>query len=65
MKTREFEKILESCGFWLARSNGHNMWSNGVKRVAVPHGKNINRMVARRLLKEIQYTGKVEAVNYV
>jgi predicted RNA binding protein YcfA (HicA-like mRNA interferase family) len=64
MKTREFERILESVGFWLARSNGHNVWSNGVRRVAVPHGKHINRMVARRLLKEIEYTGRVDELNY-
>lgn len=64
MRTRDFERILEEMGYWLARSNGHNVWSNGTNRVAVPHGKNINRMVARRLLKEINYQGKVECINY-
>lgn len=64
MKTREFESILKECGFWLARSSGHNVWSNGVKHVAVPNQKVINKMVARRLLKQIGYSQRVDQLNY-
>lgn len=64
MKTREFEKILQQSGFELVRSNGHSVWSDGANRVAVPHSKNINRMIARKILKQINYAGSVPELNY-
>lgn len=64
MKTNEFERILGSMGYVLARCGAHRVWSNGVKQIAVPHGKEINRMVARRLLKEIAYPQSVPQINY-
>ena len=63
MKTSEFERILSAYGFTLVRINKHRIWSNGTFRVAVPHME-INRMVARRELKKIGYTGRVELLNY-
>lgn len=64
MKSSEFERILKQCGYILARVASHRVWSNGQKQVAVPHGKEINRMVARRLLKEISYQHSVPEINY-
>lgn len=53
MKTVDFERILKQNGFSLVRSSGHHVYSNGTKNVAIPRGREINKMVARRLLKEI------------
>lgn len=64
MRTNDFERILKSMGFVLVRSNGHSVWSNGKQRVAIPHGRIINRMVVRRLLKDIGYPEYVPEVQY-
>lgn len=64
MKSSDFERILSSMNFILARCGAHRVWSNGHKQVAVPHGKEINRMVAKRLLKEIAYQQNVPSINY-
>lgn len=64
MKASDFERILNSMGFILARCGAHRVWSNGQRQVAVPHGKEINRMVAKRLLKEIAYPQSVPSINY-
>jgi predicted RNA binding protein YcfA (HicA-like mRNA interferase family) len=64
MKTSDFERILSSLGFTLARTNSHRVWVKDAHRVAVPPHKTINKMIARRLLKEIGYTGKVPELNY-
>jgi predicted RNA binding protein YcfA (HicA-like mRNA interferase family) len=63
MKTSEFERILSSAGFVLSRITKHRIWARGTQRVAVPHHE-INRMVARRVLKEIGYSGRVEQLNF-
>jgi predicted RNA binding protein YcfA (HicA-like mRNA interferase family) len=64
MKTSEFERILADSGFALVRISGHRIWGNGTQQIAVPHSRMINRLVARRLLKSINYAGRVEALNY-
>lgn len=64
MKSNEFERMLSTMGYLLARQGSHRVWSNGHKQVAVPHGKEINRMVAKRLLKEIAYPMSVPSINY-
>ena len=64
MKTLDFERILKSMGFELTRVSKHRIWSNGTKNIAVPHDKKINRMIARRTLKEIGYKEPVPEVNY-
>lgn len=58
MKFREIEKILYSLGFRLLRSRGnHYIFSNGIKTFPVPNnnGKDVNRMLTRRILKEAGY----------
>ena len=64
MKTKDFCRIIESVGFVLVRSSDHIVYSNGQRNVAVPHQKEINRMMARRLLKEIGYKAAVPELNY-
>jgi hypothetical protein len=64
MKSTELEKILKLMGYSLVRLNKHRVWSNGKHSAPVPHDKEINRMVARRILKEIGYQQDVPEVNY-
>lgn len=64
MKTVDFERLLSSSGFVLVKSSKHKIWSNGTKTVAVPHDKQINRMIARRILKEIGYQQRVSELNF-
>jgi hypothetical protein len=64
MRTSDFERILASVGFSLVRGGKHKVWSNGTLNVAVPWGRTINRMLARRELKKINYTGSVPEINY-
>lgn len=64
MKALEFERLLIEQGFVLTRNASHRIWSNGNQSVAVPHKKEINRMMAKRLLKEISYPKSVPEINY-
>lgn len=63
MKSADFERILSSAGFALLRVGKHRVWGRGTQRVAVPT-KEINVMIARRELKKIGYSGRVEALNF-
>lgn len=64
MKTNDFERILVTMGFLIMRNGSHKVWANGTKRVVIPSGRQINRMLARRLLKEIGYKESVPEINY-
>lgn len=64
MKTKDFERLLKELGFMLARTSNHRVWVKDSYRVAVPPHKVLNKMIARRLLKEINYTGKVPEIEY-
>lgn len=64
MKSAEFERILKSLGYILGRCGSHRVWTKDGKQVAVPHGKQINRMLAKRLLKELAYPQNVPEINY-
>ena len=64
MKYKDFIRYLREHGYVLIRTSGHHMFSNGSYTIAVPNSKNINRMICRRLLKEIKYPNTVEELNY-
>jgi len=64
MKTRDFERLLTNAGFVLVRVNGHRIWSNGQRHVAVTKDRTIHRGIARRILKEIGYSEKVPELNF-
>ena len=51
---REFKKLLHENGFEYLRVTGdHYIFSNGISLISVPnHGKKLNRMITRRLIKE-------------
>ena len=64
MKSNEFERILKNEGYELVRVTKHRIWSNGVHSAPVPHDKEINDMVAQRILKEISYGYDVPEARY-
>lgn len=48
---REFQKLLHFNGYEYVRSNGHLIYSNGKRTISITSNK-INKMIARRLIKE-------------
>lgn len=64
MKTIDFTRIIKSIGFVFLRSNGHDVYGRGEQRIAVPKHKEMNRMIARRLLKEAGYQENVQEIGY-
>jgi predicted RNA binding protein YcfA (HicA-like mRNA interferase family) len=67
MKTKEFLRILKDMGYALIRTGKHEIWGRPGHHIAIPHGSNgkeINKMVARRILKEIGFQGRVQELNY-
>ena len=54
MTVREIQKILKDNGFEFQRQKGsHQIWSNG-KNVKVLPVIHLNKMLARRLVREIE-----------
>lgn len=51
---RDFRSLLRRNGYVFDRCSGdHCIFTNDVNTISVPyHGKKLNRMIARRLIKE-------------
>lgn len=51
---REFQQLLRNNGYVFQRNSGdHYIYSNDVNTISIPdHGKKLNKMVCRRLIKE-------------
>lgn len=51
---REFSLLLKANGYAHTRTSGdHVIYSDGTNIISIPHhGKKLNRMVCRRLIKE-------------
>lgn len=65
MKIKDFERLLKEVGFKPDRQSGsHLVWISGERHVSVPQGRDLNKMLARRLLKEIGYIGVVPQIRY-
>jgi len=56
MRRREFESLIKKEGFKLRGTGKHKVWvnENKNKHIAVPKGGEINKMIVKRLLKEIK-----------
>lgn len=54
MKTRDFEKYLSHEGYTLMGSGSHKKFVKGSHVIMVVHGREMNKMVVRRLLKEVE-----------
>ena len=52
---RKFIKMIKKEGFKFERQakGSHEIWSNGDKQITIVRGRDLNRMIARRLLKSI------------
>jgi predicted RNA binding protein YcfA (HicA-like mRNA interferase family) len=55
MRFNDLERILLQHGFILVRKSKHVIYRNGMRTVAVPHQRMVNRMLSQRILKEIGY----------
>lgn len=55
MKRKDFEAIIKEKGFSLIRNKRHLVFGHDEidYRVVIPTGNEINKMICRRLLKEI------------
>ena len=52
MKKRDLEKILNQLGWRLKREGGnHEIWTNGEHSEAVPRHKEINEILARKIIQ--------------
>lgn len=51
---RDFRTLLRRNGYVFQRTSGdHQIYSNDINTISIPfHGKEINRMLALRLIKE-------------
>lgn len=54
MKRVELEKFLISQGYRMIRQNKHSTWSNGVMTVAVPHHREVNKYLAKQIVREVE-----------
>lgn len=54
MKKRDLERQLISHGYRLVRYSRHPVYENAEgKHIALPHGNEINKMLAKKILKQI------------
>ena len=63
MRYSKFIKLLKQMGYYFVRSGKgtHEIWTNGDKKITITRQK-INKMVAKRILKEIGFTRYHEVV---
>ena len=54
MRLQEVVKLLESHGFTLVRSNGHDIYSNGRVSIALAHQRVVTPGVMRSVTKAIE-----------
>ena len=54
MKTRDIEKQLQSLGYYFLRNSSHKMYTNGITNIAVPHHVEINKFLAKKILKQAE-----------
>jgi predicted RNA binding protein YcfA (HicA-like mRNA interferase family) len=54
MKRTEFESLLKDNGFWFLRDSKHCIWTNGTINVAVPHHKELNKFLVKKIMRTIE-----------
>ncbi len=62
MKTKDIERVLAENGYCLVRNSKHKIYSNGTSTVAVPHTNEVNKMLSKHILKQIQLSVVLKAV---
>ncbi|MCP5468313.1 MAG: type II toxin-antitoxin system HicA family toxin [Deltaproteobacteria bacterium] len=52
MKKKDLEKQLKEYGWWFKRSGGkHDIWTNGEREEPIPRHREINEILAKKILK--------------
>jgi predicted RNA binding protein YcfA (HicA-like mRNA interferase family) len=54
MKRRDLEKLLAEHGYYFIRDAAHCIWGNGTMNIAIPHHKEINIFLAKKIIKQIK-----------
>jgi len=54
MKKKELVRKLNAKGFYFVRSGKHEMFSNGEKSIAIPHGAEINERLAKAIIRQLE-----------
>lgn len=52
MKRRDLERWLEEQGYRFLRDAKHCVWSNGVISIPIPHHSELNRFLAKKIMKQ-------------
>jgi len=53
MKNRDLIRILKEYNFVLVRSNGHSIYSNSIKTVAIPNHMEHSKGLIRRIFQQM------------
>ena len=53
MKKKELVSKLNAKGYYFIRSGKHEMFSNGVRSIAIPHGPEINERLAKAIVRQL------------
>lgn len=54
MNRYKLEQYLNECGFWHLRDRTHSIWTNGAIRIPVPHHREINIFLAKKIMKQAE-----------
>lgn len=52
MKTRDIFKFLTEQGFWFLRNSSHVLFTDGTDVLSVPHHREINIFLAKKIMKQ-------------
>lgn len=59
MKYRDLVREMQKCGWYLLRQGGrHEIWTNGDIEEPVPRHREINEVLARKILKKAESNPK-------
>lgn len=59
MKKIDLENILKKLGWVFVRHGGkHDVWSNGQDEEYIPRHREINEVLARKIIRNVQIKGK-------
>lgn len=52
MKFVDLVRILHESGFYHIRNSKHKIFSNGIRNIAVPQGKDVNKILTKHIIKQ-------------
>lgn len=50
----DLESILNNNGYFLTKNSKHKIFSNGRHSIPVPHCRELNKFLAKKILRQIQ-----------